>query len=67
MLNTIIFDMDGVVIDSETLWDQASTEFLKGHGRVYDRAGSKHLCTGKAVEESTVILQQIYQDHISTI
>ncbi|MBN1350001.1 HAD family phosphatase [candidate division KSB1 bacterium] len=60
MLDTIIFDMDGVIIDSESLWDKGTERFLGRHQRAYNRKKSKHLCTGKSIQESTKILQQIY-------
>ena len=31
-LNTVIFDMDGLLIDSEPLWNKAATEIFKLHG-----------------------------------
>lgn len=31
-LNTVIFDMDGLLIDSEPLWNEAATEILSGYG-----------------------------------
>jgi len=31
-LNTVIFDMDGLLIDSEPLWDEAATEVFARHG-----------------------------------
>jgi len=61
MFNTILFDMDGVVVDSESLWDIGTEALLNRYGRVYVRAKSKHLCTGKSLLEGTAIMQQIYQ------
>ncbi|MEI9957260.1 MAG: HAD hydrolase-like protein [Ferruginibacter sp.] len=31
-LNTVIFDMDGLLIDSEPLWNEAASEILARHG-----------------------------------
>jgi len=31
-LNTVIFDMDGLLIDSEPLWSEAADEIFKGYG-----------------------------------
>ncbi len=59
--NTIIFDLDGVIINSEILWDRGSLEFLKRRGLEYDRARTKPLCTGKSLLEGTKIIQETYQ------
>lgn len=67
MIITILFDMDGVVINSEPLWDQSSEELLKRYGRVYERGRSKQLCTGKAMQESIAIMQQVYQFEGNTL
>lgn len=59
--DTIIFDLDGVIINSEILWDRSSHEFLKWRGLKYERAQIKHLCTGKSLLEGTRIIQEHYQ------
>ncbi|MDD5039665.1 MAG: HAD family phosphatase [Patescibacteria group bacterium] len=34
MIRGVIFDMDGVIIDSEPLWEEANSQFLANHGAV---------------------------------
>ncbi|MBN2088650.1 HAD family phosphatase [candidate division KSB1 bacterium] len=57
----ILFDLDGVIINSESLWDESSRIILKGYGFEYRRAEIKHLCTGKTLLESSKIIQEFYQ------
>ena len=34
-ITTILFDMDGVIADSEPVWDGIDTELLARYGHVY--------------------------------
>ncbi|MEP6747613.1 MAG: hexitol phosphatase HxpB [Bacteroidota bacterium] len=45
MLNTVIFDMDGLLIDSEPLWEEAGKETLKRFN-VSLTAAQYHISTG---------------------
>jgi mannitol-1-/sugar-/sorbitol-6-/2-deoxyglucose-6-phosphatase len=45
MLNTVIFDMDGLLIDSEPLWEEAGKETLK-HFNVSLSSDQYHISTG---------------------
>lgn len=56
----IIFDADGVVLDSERIWDRAQEEFLGRRGLVYRRSETKHLLTGAAPEEAIRTMQRLY-------
>lgn len=58
--DTIVFDGEGVVIDTEELWDRGQEEFLRRRGAVYDRAKVKHLLAGRSMEEGVRILQAEY-------
>jgi HAD superfamily hydrolase (TIGR01509 family) len=60
MIDAIIFDCDGVVIDSEPLWDKAQTEFLKRRGFVYDREQVKHKLTASSAVGAIKIMQGLY-------
>ena len=56
----IIFDMDGVVIDSERLYDIADTEFLRRRNSSFEKDKIVPLLAGKSLMDSTRILQGIY-------
>ncbi len=58
-MRALIFDLDGVVINSEPLWDRSQVEFLGRRGVTYDK-GMKHLITGKSVVEGVRIMQEHY-------
>jgi beta-phosphoglucomutase len=60
MRDTILFDGEGVVIDSEGLWDRGQEEFLRRHGAHYDREKVKHLLAGRSMVEGVHILQKEY-------
>ena len=37
MLKAVVFDLDGVLIDSEPTWERVTRELLARHGRTFDR------------------------------
>ncbi|MFA6560601.1 MAG: HAD family phosphatase [Verrucomicrobiia bacterium] len=55
MIDTIIFDAEGVVIDTEPMWDKAQEEFLRRRGVAYDRERLKHLLSGRSALEGMEI------------
>jgi beta-phosphoglucomutase len=60
MIEGIIFDNEGVVVDTEPIWDQGQGEFLRRRGFVYDRGRVKHLLTGASLEEGAKALMAEY-------
>lgn len=60
MLEAILFDCEGVIIDSETIWDRGQKEFLRRRGCVYDRARTKPLLTGRSLAEGVMVMQEQY-------
>jgi HAD superfamily hydrolase (TIGR01509 family) len=56
-ITTIIFDADGVVIDSERIWDAAQEEFSRRHGIPYERKKVKALLAGRSQAEAVEILK----------
>lgn len=59
-IETIIFDGDGVVVDSEKIWDRGQEEFLRRRGFVYARERIKPLLTGTSLVEGVRIMQREY-------
>jgi beta-phosphoglucomutase len=60
MIETILFDCDGVVLDSETIWDRCEMEFLRRRGIDFDAALTKPLITGLGQTASVLLLQEQY-------
>lgn len=56
----IIFDAEGVIIQTEGLWDQSQREFFGRRGIQYDRTKSKHLLAGRSLIEGVKIIQEMY-------
>jgi beta-phosphoglucomutase-like phosphatase (HAD superfamily) len=56
----VLFDCDGVVLDSEVLWDRAEAEFLARRGIDFDSARTKPLITGLGMEAGILLLQEQY-------
>jgi beta-phosphoglucomutase-like phosphatase (HAD superfamily) len=57
MIHAIIFDAEGVVVDTEKTWDRAQDEFLRRHDLRYDRRKTKHLLSGKSQAEAIEIMK----------
>ena len=60
MIKTLIFDMEGVVIDSEGVWDQAQKILLERRNLIYKRDKIKKLLTGKSLFEGISIIKKKY-------
>jgi beta-phosphoglucomutase len=60
MTETIIFDNEGVIADTEPVWDREQEEFLGRRGIMYKRKRTKHLLTGLSLIEGVKILKREY-------
>jgi beta-phosphoglucomutase len=60
VIEAILFDCDGVVLDSETVWDRCETEFLRRRGIAFDVARTKPLITGLGQRAGVLLLQEQY-------
>ncbi|MDI6739771.1 MAG: HAD family phosphatase, partial [Candidatus Edwardsbacteria bacterium] len=60
MIKAVIFDADGVIIDSEAIWDRAQEVFLRRRGFAYDRGRIKPLLMSNSPVGAIKVLQEIY-------
>lgn len=60
MLKAIIFDCDGVIIDSETAWDRGQEIFLKRRNLDYHREELKPLLTGQSMVDGVKTMKKLY-------
>lgn len=60
MTAAIVFDCDGVVADTEHLWDVAGHELLGRYGVAYDRDVLKPQLTGRSMREGVTVMRELY-------
>jgi beta-phosphoglucomutase len=60
MIDTIIFDNEGVVVDTEPVWDRELEIFLGRRGIRYKKDSIKHLLSGRSIKDGVKILKQEY-------
>lgn len=56
----IIFDMDGLLVDSETVWEAAEIEMIESRGRKFDK-GIREKLMGMRVDEFFQRLREAFQ------
>jgi beta-phosphoglucomutase len=59
-LEAIVFDAEGVIIDTETIWDEGQRVFLGRRGIEYDRALVKPMLTGRSLKDGAATLAELY-------
>lgn len=64
-IKAVIFDMDGVIINSEHLWDKGLSQLMSKYGAVYDEK-TKNLCMGRSLEESSEVMKQMHGIEVDT-
>lgn len=57
---TAIFDMDGVVIDSEILFDKTDSIFFANHNASYNKEEVKHMLAGMDFNHAVSLIKETY-------
>ena len=60
MIEAILFDCDGVILDSEDTWSLCEAEFLLRRGIAFEPERTKPLITGLGMLDSMRLLQEQY-------
>ncbi len=59
-VHAILFDLDGVIIDSEKLWDRGQEIFFARRGLPYERERLKHRMSGQSILAGAVVMKEAY-------
>jgi len=59
-IRAVLFDAEGVVIDTEAAWDSAQETFLARRAISYERSRVKPLLSGRTLAEGASLLQSMY-------
>ena len=60
-IKAIVFDAEGVVVDTETLWDKSQEILMARRDLKYDRSLLKPLMAGRSIHEGIGIMKQYFQ------
>jgi HAD superfamily hydrolase (TIGR01509 family) len=57
----VVFDCDGLLVDTETAWTAAETELFARYGRTFGPA-EKHAIVGKSMGVAAVVLEELLDE-----
>ena len=59
MIDAVVFDMDGVIVDSERVWDDVREEYTREAGGTYTAAATRDMMGMSSVEWSRYMAEQL--------
>jgi HAD superfamily hydrolase (TIGR01509 family) len=58
-VEAVIFDLDGVIVDSEAIWDEVRERYVREHGGCYDAEAQRAMMGMSSTEWSTYIHDEL--------
>jgi HAD superfamily hydrolase (TIGR01509 family) len=62
LIEAVIFDLDGLLIDSESVWDQARREYVAEHGGRWREQATREMMGMSSVEWSRYVTEELGVD-----
>ena len=62
MIRAVIFDLDGVIVDSETWWDEVRQAFARDHGRQWTEADQHAVMGSNSAQWSATMRERLDLD-----
>ncbi len=59
MIEAVVFDMDGVIVDSEQVWDEVREEYVRETGGTYTAAATRDMMGMSSVEWSRYMAEEL--------
>ena len=59
MIEAAVFDLDGVIVDSEQLWDEVRVQFVRESGRPFPKRATRDMMGMSSPEWSRYLVEQL--------
>ena len=59
MIEAVVFDLDGVIVDSEQLWDEVRVQFVRESGRPFPERATRDMMGMSSPEWSQYLVEQL--------
>ena len=59
MIEAVVFDLDGVLVDSEQVWDQARRDVVAAHGGTWKDSATRDMLGMSSQEWSVYVVEEL--------